>query len=297
MLKNILLAVTPVLLAAILAQAGPYKALSNYHMFEAARTGNLDNLNQGMLYNQVDRMQEQRKQREEESRREEEARIQKMRDDDRQLEIQRLKQQVQAAPQLPVVKPAVVKELVAETPQLNREVAPQVVNLVPQYGTSTRRKFNDPVLSAKKAGGEFFWDEGVCKQKLPNGDVEVHYGEAIVIRLCRGKGGPDDINAAYEKYEQRQVGLINKKFTVLEEDTLKGSRTCTLVTPKEKAMSFDVICKGRVALRMPVKSLRLDTPEAKQALKDIKFKMQNSRLFTEDKAIPTDREMFFNSVD
>ena len=292
MRKNILLAVTPVLLAAILAQAGPYKALSNYHMFEAARKGNLDNLNQGMLYNQVDRMQEQRKQREEESR------LQKMRDDDRQLEIQRLKQQVQAVPQLPVVKPAVVKELVAETPQLNPEVAPQVVDLVvPQRATSARRKFNDPVLSAKKAGGEFFWDEGVCKQKLPNGDIEVHYGEAIVIRLCRGKGGPDDINAAYEKYQLRQVGLINKKFTVLEADTLKGARTCALVTPKEKAMSFDVICKGRVALRMPVKSLRLDTPEAKQALKDIKLKMQSERLFSEDKTIPADREMFFNSVD
>ena len=297
MRKNILLAVTPVLLAAILAQAGPYKALSNYHLFEAARTGNLDNLNQGMLYNQVDRMQEQRKQREEESRREEEARMQKMREDDRQLEIQRLKQQAQAAQQPVMAKPAVVKELVVEAPQLNREVQPKVQELVPQYATSARRKFNDPVLSAKKAGGEFFWDEGVCKQKLLNGDIEVHYGEAIVIRLCRGKGGPDDINAAYEKYQERQVGLVNQKFTVLEADTLKGARTCALVTPKEKAMSFDVICKGRVALRMPVKSLRLDTPEAKQALKDIKLKMQSERLFSEDKTIPADREMFFNSVD
>ncbi len=275
MCKNLILVLASISFTAALVNAGPaLKALSTYHQLEAIRTGDINHLYQALIYNNFNRMEEDRKQRAEEARREEERRMEQLRENDRQAEIQRLKQQIQ------VQKPAVVQ--------------PAVVNEVVVAPATSARKFNDPVQNYKKQGGTLFWEEGVCKQKLPNGSVQVvDGGEAVIIRVCRIKGGPADITASYEQYYKRQDA---KHFSIVEGDTLSGARTCALVSPRADMMNFDVICKGRVALRYPVKSVRLDTPEAKQALKVIVDKMAQYSLETKDTAIPSDREVFFNST-
>lgn len=293
MRKNLILVLASISFTAALVNAGPaLKALGTYHQLEAIRTGDLNHFNQAMIYNNLNRMEEDRKQRAEDSRREEERRMEQLREDDRQAEIQRLKQQVQVVQKPAVVQPAVVNEVVV-APALNREVQPKAVDLVSQYATSAR-KFNDPVQNYKKQGGTLFWEEGVCKQRFSDGTVQVvEGGEAVIIRVCRIKGGPADITASYEQYYKRQDA---KHFSIVEGDTLSGARTCALVSPKAEMMNFDVICKGRVALRYPVKSVRLDTPEAKQALKVIVQKMGQYSLETKDTAFPADREIFFNST-
>ena len=292
MRKNLILVLASISFTAASVNAGPaLKALGTYHQLEAIRTGDLNHLNQAMIYNNFNRIEEDRKQRAEESRREEERRMEQLREDDRQAEIQRLKQQIQV--QKPaVVQPAVVNQVVV-APALNREVAPQAVDLIPQHATSAR-KFNDPVQNYKKQGGTLFWEEGVCKQRLSDGTVQVvDGGEAVIIRVCRIKGGPADITASYEQYYKLQDA---KHFSVVEHDTLSGARTCALVSPRSDMMNFDVICKDRVALRYPVKSVRLDTPEAKQALKTIVQKMGQYSLESKDTEFKSDREIFFNST-
>ena len=280
MRKNLVLAVTSVLLVTSISQASGYKVLSTYHMMEAARTGDLNHLNQGMIYNNFDRMAEQRKQREEESRREDERR----REDAKRLEEQRRATEVKAA------------EVKREQEQIRQELQQerqQLQNYQAQVVAKEPRRAIDPVQAAKNKGGVFFWDEGVCKQKLPNGKIEVMPGSAVAIRLCRGKGGPDDIDAAYEQYYTRQVALLNKKFAYVDDKNLSQAESCAMWAPTVTHLAFDVKCNDKVALRLFVKSPRLDTPEAKAALETIVEKLSYFSLETKETTIQLGRGVLF----
>lgn len=273
MRKNLILAVSSVLLVTSVSQAGGFQALSTYHMMEAARTGDLNHLNQGMIYNNFDRMEEQRRQQAEDSRRE----------DARRLEDQRRATEVK------------VVEVQREQEQLRQELQQerqQVKNYEAQISKEPRR-FRDPVQEAKKKGGTFFWDEGVCKQKLPSGKIEVMPGSAVAIRLCRGKGGPDDIDAAYEQYYTRQVAHLNKKFAYVEDKILAQAESCTMWAPRPAHLAFDVSCNDKTALRLFVKSPRLDTPEAKAALETIVEKLSYFSLETKETSMPSGRGVLF----
>lgn len=287
MRKSLIVAISSVLLGVSVSQAGGYQALSTYHMMEAARTGNLDHFNQGIIYQNIDRMEKQRQEerRREEERREQERRAEQRRADDRRLEEQRRASELKNA------------EIQREQEQIRQQLQQerqQVQNYqVPVQMLKEPRRFSDPVQEAKKKGGTFFWDEGVCKQKLPGGKVEVMPGSAIAIRLCRGKGGPDDIDAAYEQYYARQAALLNKKFAYVDDKTLVQAESCSMWAPTATHLAFDVKCNDKVTLRLFVKSPRLDTPEAKEALETIVEKLSFFSLQTKETSMQTGRGVLF----